>query len=218
MKLFKTALGFVFAAVAGAALATPQYHGTTTANGDLALSHGAGYYIWNDLHNTRDWFVRWTAPGVIDSDSTVEWFGHLQFGNSMLGTVEEFGFETSGAHVDTLSSMSFGTSDFITWEAATNDSGGVDGFNFTLTGHTELLQFALGSSIYSGLAPTLADPGVASTGIFIGDGYASTNTLVLEGSHGIYQQFEISVAEPSTLALLGLGLVGFGVLRRRKKE
>lgn len=216
MNLLKTALGFVFAASASAALATPQYHGSTTSDGELVLSHGAGYYIWNDLHNTRNWYVRWTGVGANDPDNTVEWFGDLEFENQNLGTYETFGFESSGPHLDSLNGYHFGTSDLITWTAATNDHGGVDGFNFTLAGGVELLQFSLGSSLFAGLHPALRDPGLPSNGIYIGDGYNTTNALVLEGRDGIYQQFEISVPEPSTVALLGLGLAGFGVLRRRR--
>ncbi len=216
MNLLKTALGFAFAASASAALATPQYHGSTTSDGDLSLSHGAGYYIWNDLHDSRSWHVRWTGEGASAAGGTVDWFGDLEFENQKLGTHQTFGFESSGPHQDSLTKFSFGTSDFITWTAATNDTGGVDGFDFTLAGNVELLQFSLGSSLFASMHPALRDPGVESYGIYVGDKYTSSNVLVLEGTDGIYQQFEISVPEPSTVALLGLGLAGFGVLRRRR--
>jgi len=212
MNIKSIVIGASLLALASAAVATPQYTGSTTSDGALALNQGAGYYIWNDANNTSDWSVRWTAP--LAQTGKIDWFGNLDFGNQSLGDFDKISFETN----DELTLTSNFSLQNLNWTAVTNAKGGVDGFDFTLSSNMELLQFTLGSSIFAGLAREMDDPGVESTGIFIGDGYSSTNVLVLAPKNGVrLQQFEVQVPEPGTLALLGLGLAGLGAARRRQK-
>jgi PEP-CTERM motif len=65
---------------------------------------------------------------------------------------------------------------------------------------------------YATLADMLIDQN--RTGTFVPDGFGAANNVIGSGSDSIPS---VSVPEPGTLALLGLGLAGFWAARRRER-
>jgi hypothetical protein len=70
--------------------------------------------------------------------------------------------------------------------------------------------FAIGASLANIIAPT------GATRLYLGlhDGFEWTNN---RGSVDVRIQDHVPVAEPATLSLLGAGLLGFGLVRRKRK-
>ena len=204
-------------AIAGLALlfsagvfAAPQFIKTTA---DAAPTFDvAGYYIWNETANTRNWHIRWTGENA--DTKNVNWFGEIEFENSNLGKKNKFSFE-KGDSLNTSYSGIWG--DRFRWETTTNNKGGVDGIDFTLTENHGLIEFDLGSSLFEDLDTVSGNPGVASTGIFIGDGKSGTNVSVKNNNGYVFQSFVVDVPEPSIIALFSLGLICVGAAARRRK-
>ncbi|MBF7072181.1 hypothetical protein ISG33_02035 [Glaciecola sp. MH2013] len=232
MKIKSLLVAATLGLAAFGALATPQYSGNTygqeisnvtPANGgDLATTLDYGYYIWNDELAPKNWSIRWTGNGA--AESTPTWAGGLVFRSSSLDTTSLFQYELASNETFSVNyDASFlGGQDAFGWTAITNNSGGVDGIDFTLSDDVELMVFSLGSSLFNNLALTNTDSGNASQHIYIGGGddytFGTTNVLVADVNGMKQQSFEIRVSAPGVVAIMGLGLIGLGLSRRRKAK
>ncbi|MCG8668613.1 MAG: hypothetical protein MI867_04300, partial [Pseudomonadales bacterium] len=184
--------------LATSAMATPVYYGDTDAAGFGHADMDTGYYIWNDESDDNSWHIRWTsthtAPGNL-----VDWFGSIVFEGGGLVSSSSFLFESRGRYADDFDA-DFGLfSDEIEWVAATNDRGGVDGIDFRIDDTLDILEFNLGSSLFSDLKEVTSGSGVEGFDIYIGDSLATPDVFIFESRGRTYQSFEVSVPEPNNI-------------------
>ncbi len=196
MKNLVKLVGATLTLASTAAMATPQYTGNTFGSGMDEVNPTVGYFLWNEESSPMDWKLRWTADDSFLPER-VACVGEITFRDSTLGTVDTFFFEIGGIYGDTLNvNYSDLFADSFNFEAATNNSGGVDGIDFSIDGSIELLRVSLGSQLFDGLTLAPNDPGVASEMIYIGKDAEGTNVLVFENNGMTFQEFEIQVPEP----------------------
>lgn len=218
------------AATSAVPVFTPTYAGKTTSGSDLISGTASGntlpgYYLWNEESDTAQWHLRWTGLGL--NMDPVIWFGGITFQESNLdGTVTEYQFEYAGAHADVVETFldfsALGFDDVVSFVAATNNDGGIDGISFTLKGNAEIMEFELGSNFLSEVGLPKNVPG---SGIYISDELNTPQVTwtnrdyMLNGvvMTGVAQQFEISVPSPATIGMLGAALVFVSFVARVRK-
>ncbi|MFT7186559.1 MAG: hypothetical protein ACI84K_001962 [Pseudohongiellaceae bacterium] len=219
MKLKQIFAAATLAVSSTYAFATPIYQGDTDASGFANSALTSGYTIWNgEGTDNDDWSVRWTSKNA-NNGSNVDWFGSIVFYNSLLDTTSTTTYQWENSQDtlnESLDNPFLGGGDALAWSAITNDTGGVDGFNFSLDQGIELLEFKLGSSLFAGLGLDNSLNGTDATMISIGDQGDNVKVNVSSVNGNTYQHVQVSVSEPGTLALLGLGIAALGFSRRKQ--
>lgn len=211
------AIAFLFA---GSALAVPTYYLSPGANaaGDLAWQTAVGSFVEEDFdsYNNGDPLSSFTMGGVTVGVSLPNsggggeiFYGAYGPGGGVYGTVANgaLGSFRTGVAVDNAITLTFSQAitGFGLW-VFDNSTATADSFTMTV------------NAVASGVLD--ANPGMTAhavegfLGVFDAAGFTSltisnaSSTAVFELDH-----FQLSIAEPATVALLALGMLMIGVRR-----
>lgn len=171
------------------------------------------------------------APVLIDFQGVASSGSQFPVGNNYLENGYKLNNGASASDAAVISHVSQNTSgsDYYTWNSqATNqvfltnidglsfsmgslDVGSKNGSsiaNFDIIGH-----YAAGGSLTYNVRNVNAFTGLTLIGF---DGLSSVQFKYISGDFGAIDNLTVNVPEPSSIALLGLGLLGLGAMRRRK--
>lgn len=199
--------------LAKTAIASLLLASTSMANAALMLSlnDGSGSLVIGD-NLAGDSDLR--GGGI----SFIGTYGGIEFLISS-GTGTELNTLPQLLHLDIFASNSAGSAESMTITLTDDGASGLGTFNYTIggAGPIEINSFATAGGNVIG--PVSQFGTAIANGLILPDPYTATLTAsftIAAGGTGS-ANMNLSVPEPSILALFGLGLLGMGVVGRRRK-